>query len=481
MKIHINQTKDIDKLLAVIGELTIFEPMQHAQFEHFCNIPTITDRVRYCEEILDWYELKTPLTDFREPKCSELYTHHMHAARDSLNNKSYRSFFANVNTAACYATATDSMAEVYALRVEAYCELGAYARCLENFELAGSLGGYTRRTQRRFDVVATVAERKLEEEQMGPTMPAQPTHTIYRPQMAFGPHPFVPNLDVSVQLHYSPNYGRHLRVDRPMGVGKILAIDSNFCPTITIEGRRMRCANCYRENFYSLVPCPNCTSTMFCNNRDKCREEAMATHHGVECQIVDFLLSNYDYRFVARLLVTTFRSAEDVDDFMAFARTKPSWEFNAYNVWQLPRPLPRNFRAKCVYTFVTNDEQRLETDRFKFARQAAHLLLVLRLRTAFCDDFFDTDEKIVFLRDFIYRMLQASDTNGDMQKNGSTVRFTDEGQHQRIYAYTTHPLLALVNHGCKANVSFMGYGLDKKLMYTVRPLKAGDQLVVDYV
>lgn len=405
----------------------------------------------------------------------------MHDAREALNTRSYRSFFANVNTAACFAAPTDNMAELYALRVEAYCELGAYQRCLENFDLARLLGGYTRKTQRRFDVIASVADRKLDEELAGPTIPLRPTQIIHKPEFAFGPHPCVPGLDASVQMHFSPQYGRHLRADRAMGVGKILAIDTNFCPTITIEGRRMRCFNCHRENFYSLVPCPDCTCAMFCNNKDKCREEAMAKHHRIECKIIDFLFQSYEFRFVTRLLVTTFRSTEDVDDFMAFVRSKPGWDFNAYHIWYKPKPLPRNYRAKVCYTLVTNDEQRLDVDRFKFARQAAHLVLVLRFRTSFCDEFFNTDEKMVFLRDFVYRMLQATEVNGDMQKNGSSVRFTNEGQHQRIFAYTVHPLLANVNHGCKANVAYMGYELDKKIMFTVRPIKAGDQLVVDYV
>lgn len=450
---------------------------EHTQY--FNTLKTVSDRVQFSEEVIRYYRIDPDenVECFRLEKDNDTCNKHKESAKSNQSMKSYRAAVANVNTGVCFGRTSDVISEAYAVRAEIFYELRVNEATLESLSLAQAQGGYSKKTEQRISIMSAVAERRLEEEEAKGPLPLRPTQIPHVPKLHFGPHPKVPFLDGCLELVYSIEYGRHVISNKQMGAGKILAIDEAICPTMTVEGRRLRCSTCFQENMFSLIPCESCTSALFCDS--ECYEIAMSSFHKYECPIIDFLYNNPDYRNVVRMCINTFKTPADIEDYIAFTTNADIHLFNVFNIdWSNP---PHNYRAKLIYTLETNDTKRNLMDKFTVARQAAHLMLTLRTKTNIIKDLFPTEKLENFLREYFYHHLQVVSVNGRVQQNCSSIHFNGETQQQKTFAYAIHPFTSMINHSCKANVAIMGYGLNKLILYTVRPISKGQQLFLDYV
>lgn len=447
-------------------------------FAQFCALPSLAERVQLCEELIcaKGCDPFSPLEHYRIPKDDHVAMQNRNMAKCQSLLDYHRQALTYVNAAIAHASSSDVLSQCYATRAHIYYAFGGYKYCLRSIADARQHLYFERHTDSDLAAAELDCKRNLDERKRVPHLPSRPTHTRYTAKTKEVPHPSMPFLDNRVFLDYDRRRnGRHMRTEREIGAGQVIAIDTILNPALIKDVRHTRCATCHRENNFDLKPCERCCSAMFCPD---CYVNAVNTVHTNECGIIDFLLQNGEYRAIFRTLGNTFRSPADVVDFRIFAGC---YDFGLFNFWTMNwKNRIYNYPAKLAYTLDTHEHQRSSSEQFYLCRMTAYLMLVMTRRTNLVYELFNDADDRNFLRDFCHRLLMISAKHLRLQQNCSTIRFDRETQQQTPFAIGLHPILSMIAHDCKANVAVVGHHLDKVVVYTTRPIKADGQLFLDY-
>ncbi|XP_069689519.1 SET and MYND domain-containing protein 4-like isoform X2 [Periplaneta americana] len=89
-----------------------------------------------------------------------------------------------------------------------------------------------------------------------------------------------------VSIKENEDMGRYAVAGKDVNVGDTLIIEPAFTAVLLGEHAETHCFHCFRR-LEAAVPCHTCSNVAFCSVA--CQTEALATHHAVECTILETL------------------------------------------------------------------------------------------------------------------------------------------------------------------------------------------------
>lgn len=449
------------------------------EFKQFLTLTTAIERINYCVKLVEERNLQPAIKSNTRTKVKN--NEHAFLCRkrslQCIESKNFREAILTCNSSICHASTVDMLNEGYVLRSEIFKMLGMHELSLKTLDLVSQpVWGHL---MERIITNRAICNRVLREAKGKPKPKKSATHFPYHLKLSGKPHSAIPFVDERLSLKYHHKTGRTIVPNVSLGAGKILAIEKGIFQSLAITSRYSRCAYCFQENCFDLIPCNSCTETMFCNN-GTCQGHANHRFHGLECPIISFLQANPVYQIIIRIIIDTFRDQNDIDDYQKFLGCYDKGLLNAFTIGRM-KPM-HNHEAKLVYTMNSYEHQRDDANLFYFCRLTAFLDTLLREHLRPISLLFDDPANQRFLRTFLFKHLMVVATNKKRQKDWSTVRFhAEQLDEQNHIANGLYPFLSLVKHSCKPNVILVGNEVNRLVMYSTRVIQAGADLYIDYV
>lgn len=115
----------------------------------------------------------------------------------------------------------------------------------------------------------------------------------------------VSHVSESLSLEYNQRHGKHMRANRDIEPGEIVAIEEAYVSAPETNKLFLVCSHCLSQ-IWNGIPCKFCTITMYCS--DKCKNQAWQEYHDMECSIISepciigHILSRMTVRFFIKLI-----------------------------------------------------------------------------------------------------------------------------------------------------------------------------------
>lgn len=369
------------------------------------------------------------------------------------------------NKCICFATkGSEEMAIGYANRSAIYIELKRYKLCLENILLAKEQGIpdrlITKLNQREVD-----CKNSMESGNENPD--------IYQvgkeePILSRQAHPQVPFIVDCLEMKTNELQGRHIITNDDLKPGEIVAIEDAFVCGLYENFNYRRCTYCTKENLLNLIPCDNCTNTMFCS---ECLSEPEENFHQFECPISYFLAAFEKTRFIFRMVVRAVKSFDSMIDMLGFLDESPEHTVFSFDH---TKPLTSKQKFCQIYSLTTNEAKQTEMDGL-FRMIYSTILYLNICRT-------DLNNQLSLEHNVVGQMVLAEIiTHGFMivPQNGHVLTSFDETGTEDIGG-GIYPFGSLLNHSCSPNVFRVTSGT-KNVFVVLRNIKKGEQLVDCYV
>lgn len=382
-----------------------------------------------------------------------------------FSNKKWFGALECYNKSICFATKnSEQLAIGYANRSAIYLELKEYTLCLENI-------GYAKTAGLPDQLMNKLNKREVDCLSMMENGNGNPN--IYQlgkedPKLSRKAHPQIPFIVDCLEMKTNLNDGRHIITNEDLQPGQIIAIEDAFVHGIYEDFNYRRCTNCTKENLLSLIPCDNCTSSMFCS---ECTNEAAEEFHQFECPITDFLGVFQQTRIALRFVIRAVKSFSSTDDMIDFIKESP--EFTTFSFDQT-KTLSAKQKYLQVHSLVTNEEKQSEMDLLFRSIYSAILYKQLVDRTSFKNELsFNTSEAArAALADIIYHSFMI------IPQNGHILSSFDAKETENIGG-AIYPFASLINHSCSPNVFRISAGT-KNIIVVLRNIKNGEQLLDCY-
>lgn len=398
----------------------------------------------------------------------------------SLKNKDYFKALEYYNSSICHAPFDSEQLSIgYANRSAIYFEWKKYDTCLENIELAKK-AGYPQRLMEKLLKRETECMRLLNENNNAKNASddgeTEKEELLLEPKLSYPPHASVPFIGECLELRDSNQYGRYVVTNRDLKVGQVVAVEDGFCSLLLPCVRYQRCANCLGEFDLSLIPCPLCTSAMYCSI--DCQEEGDKNFHKYECEIIDFMFNmlNIIQLSAMRVVIRAITCYESVADLQYFV---DNCDYRATNAFSLKYKdgMPLSDLYKAVHTLETNQDKRTTADLFQRAVITA-ILYRLLLQNTMLKDLLVSEQHTDLLIELIYRHLQTASTNFHRLETLANVRNANN-LDDVSYGSGAYSFCSLINHSCAPNIVRLPIG-QRIAILVLRPIKAGEQLLDNY-
>lgn len=443
--------------------------------DEFNQIKNNAAKVRYAEKI--WLQSKIKGDEVNRIEKSEEKSIELRSRGNkyfSLKNKDYFKALELYNQSICHAPPESEQLGIgYANRSAIYFEWKKYELCLENIELAKQARYPDRlmdKLLKRKEECHRLMNANNNEGEMNND------ELLLEPKLSFPPHRDLPFIADCLELKESNQFGRYIVTNRDLKVGQVVAIEDGFCALILPCVRYQRCANCLGEFDLNLVPCPNCTSCMFCSY--ECLAEGQQNFHKYECPVIDFMFSmlNIIQLSAVRVAIRAITCFDSVADLLEFTENCQPDKINAFTL-KYSTEMPLSERYKAVHTLETNQDKRSTSDLFQRAVITAILYRVL-IRNTELKQLLPNEKEINLLIELIFRHMQTASTNFHRLETLANVRnannIDDVSYGSGAYAFSS-----LINHSCAPNIVRLPI-CQRIAIFVLRPIKAGEQLLDNY-
>ncbi len=383
----------------------------------FRDLQGNSEKIKYALTLLKEYQL-VPAVTLRESKDEAMSVKLRKRGNTYYSAKNWHNAVLLYNQSIAFAeTGSENVGIGYANRSALFFEWGMYARCLENIEWAKE-ANYPERLmakldKRKLDCEARIAEKSLHEDPIP-----------FVPKLSYPPHPKLPYIADCLELTENEKFGRHIVTTRPLKPGDIVVMEKPFEVALLPDYKYSHCTFCLKQNELSLIPCPSCTSAMYCSA--ECMAMAYDQFHKYECQIIDALYSLFTkiYLMAVRLLLTTIHQFKTMDGVEAVVREIGEKDTNPFTL----KSNDRNEMFKAVHMLATNETKRKNADMFQRSVLVAILYNLFIEHTDLKALLEKDSHKDLFLN-LLSRYSQASSTN--FHTLGALERINMEGEVAR--------------------------------------------------
>lgn len=245
-------------------------------------------------------------------------------------------------------------------------------------------------------------------------------------------------------------------------VGQTIAMERQFAGAVVytsndLNQRQAYCLTCYRTDT-NFIPCPNCTSAMFCSRTCQQNNDT----HQLECKSLFHYISSATVKLAIQMVLIAVKQFPNVDQLVAF--------------------------VSHIITDVSDDINKLANDTFPSYG------LMLKLKCWPCNSdvkrAYEAFEIMIKTMPMIQRNFDTSSSQrflvhllvhhfGIIRMNGFSDTF---GSTKSLHCKYIHDTISLVNHSCAPNAHYTYHHQNAVgQLITVRPIKCGDQIFINYL
>lgn len=368
-----------------------------------------------------------------------------------------------INKSLCLVGNPKLYGELYALRAEIYSQLNFHLKCLNNIKLARKCSY----DQKNFKDL----------EQLSISKSLESTNLTDDPwdffKLSHAPNPKLPYVIGCVEVKCDKKFGRYIAATKDLSVGDVIAIEKPFLKILKFDPDDAEypqinvhhyCANCLNDNLLDLIPCRYCILTMFCS--EKCMEQANATFHRYECEMLNQLSAYGGWRMALRSFFDALSICDgSIDELEKIARECDELKSTVYNydLSDENDPEINKNRLKCLLSLFCDIE--VEKKDFKLIFTSHPLLRKM----------WATHQS--FIKKIIDRFMQIEILNFHSIKGSSLCK---KKSYRAALGDGAFIFCSLVNHSCVPNV--MRVVVDGRMVMIVeRPIKQGEQLFDCYI
>ncbi|XP_037049900.1 SET and MYND domain-containing protein 4-like [Bradysia coprophila] len=367
------------------------------------------------------------------------------------------------NESLCYAEqgSDEHLATLYASRASVYFDLREFELCVENIKLAEEKGyteeGRLQLNKLKIDCLCLLQKYSNNQENGG--------ENDAKIQLNVEPHAEIPFAASCLELKTDPIGGRYITTNKDIESGSIIIVECPFEKVLSSDCIYQRCSNCLERNSLHLIPCRNCTKTMFCS--EKCSLEAFENFHRFECPIIDCLM-DVGGQITIRTFLKAVQSFKTISQLIEFIQSADSSNRTAFSFNHSEALSPQQHYHQ-IHSLSTNLEIRPESDLFTHVLVAALFYYQLNYQSPFkslvngeCED---------ILMELMFRIELITTIN--------VFSFNDLSQDDEIVGTGLYQLSSLINHSCSPNAC-PKYYKSNLILYTTQPVMCGEAISISY-
>ncbi|XP_055627947.1 SET and MYND domain-containing protein 4 [Toxorhynchites rutilus septentrionalis] len=371
-------------------------------------------------------------------------------------------------------TNSETLAIAYANRSAVCFELKEYSECLENIELARQ-NGYPSR------LMAKLAKREADcLSNLNDPSKQHPGQSKQREvKLSYKPNPNAPHISDCLELMENEQFGRYIVTNRNLSAGDVVIVEKPFSRLLVADLRYLNCDYCHKDSFLTLIPCRNCSVTMFCS--EKCSENADKSYHRIECPIINDM-----YKLFTKVILMALRTTTVA--IRTFDSNLEELRLHIESIDELSlNPFQLNWNAidpkeiySTIHILATNQKLRTPSDLIQRSIYAIIMSDQLCSKTELSKLCEDNQSNRDLIESLIFRHAQTAPVN---MHSLMYMNYCPEAYEQyqcEFLGCGSFPILSMINHSCAPNVVRLTVSDGAVVAFLNRPIAKGGQLFDNY-
>lgn len=369
-------------------------------------------------------------------------------AKKQFGNRNFESAIELCNSALRYGElGSKSTLNAYIIRSECFFILKMYDKCVKDIDLAiGDEIDEKNLTERRIKCLKLL-EKVAEPSSCRATLSFE----------ADNDYPCMANI---LKIGENERFGLHVVAKQDIAVGQVVVVEESFASTAE-SGDSTMCATCRRTRM-NFIACENCPNAMFCDI--DCKNKNLV--HIYECGIS----SSYKFPDGSQIIFQSVLLA-----LAMFPSFEELMQFVEGVIAEESRTLPKSIHdQQSKYRFFL----KLHTDAPKtldlacYEADKANLIYVRILELLSIKKNVLSENQKRFLKHLIVKHVRIVKSNAFHEK-------VDENSRSNTTLSVIFLVTSLLNHSCAPNLCCIDH-LNRKYLITIRPIKKGEQLFINY-
>lgn len=273
-------------------------------------------------------------------------------------------------------------------------------------------------------------------------------------KLSYQPNQSIPFISDCLELQ-NTKFGRGIFTRKSLQAGDIIAIErASSLSFLCAEGKYKKCCKCFKGFMLNLIPCTRTASFMFCSI--KCRDLTYKSVENLEWMVSENT-QNIHYERILSEIEEAFCGH---DKFLKFL-SKDLGDIKKFN------------KTVFDYDFVNNQHAKLSAIKSSLSllpstKGISHQVLEAARKVSKGNSSVES---------FIQHLATILEKNCYLARNDEDI-IGDDVQAFDVQRF--YPFYSLFNHSCFANV-FTLEADDALIFYVVNPIKANEQLFINYL
>lgn len=368
---------------------------------------------------------------------------------------------------------SETLAIAYANRSAVCFELKEYNECLININLAQK-NGYPSHLMHKLAKREADCMKNLNDNKQLPDICSQ-----REVKLSYKPNPKIPHISDCLEMREDELFGRYIVTNRNLSAGDMVIVEKPFSRLLIAELRHLNCDYCHKDNFLTLIPCKNCSVTMFCS--ENCNKKANESYHRIECPVIKDMYELYTKVILMALRTTTMAIStfdHNLEELRLHIESIDEASLNPFKLnWNTIDPKEI---YSTIHILATNQKIRSYNDliqRAIFTIVMSDLLFDKTELGKLCDDNQSYRELIESL---IFRHSQTAPVNMHSLMYMNFCPSKEEKFQCENLGCGSFPILSLINHSCAPNVVRLTVPNGDVVAFLNRPIAKGGQLFDNY-
>uniref|UniRef100_A0A182KDP6 MYND-type domain-containing protein n=1 Tax=Anopheles christyi TaxID=43041 RepID=A0A182KDP6_9DIPT len=298
-------------------------------------------------------------------------------------------------------------------------------------------------------------------------------------QLSYPGHEHMTHVANCLELVRHETLEKTVVTNRKLLAGDVVMIERPIFVVLAKDQQCLRCAYCFGEYPFTLIPCEGCTWAMYCS--EGCMMEAYHRFHRYECGLIRQLSEDPDSRTGVTALHTIAVAISSFNsDLEALIRNIETVDKLNQNIWTMNWKTATIKDVLATMHLLMSDAQRFQYPDPK--QQHAKAVLI------YCHLMLRTDLKqrytmnIPLLQKMLYLCYEYLNI---LQYNAKSKSILQYDLKEKVYVSKEfgvgcYPLISMLNHSCNGNVMRIDMHDGRCAMVVTRPIAEGEQLLECY-
>lgn len=405
--------------------------------------------IEYANDIQQWehqlMDFKSSECALRSKKCNKIADEMMQCGHTEFSNRNFDESLNYYSQALCFAergTFYEGLA--YGNRGLTFFRMGMYQKALQDFEFAS-------RKKCPEPFLADIQDLRVKCQKMDKN---QDKPKMRIPKMKLATDKKFPCMANVLEIKGNKEFGRCVVAKKDIDIGQTVFVAEAFASAVTADKKAI-CYTCQKTEM-NFIACTKCTDVMFCD--EDCAN--WNSIHKMECGTCFHQINDLGVKFIIQTILVAIETFPNVDRLIEFVEGVTSDE----GCDKIPKSSIDSASKYGIFLKLTPDYK--DEHIFHAYKVFTAILLIPKVKFLF-----DSESKQRFLMHLILHHTNVTPKNGFMD----VAQFSDQFTVKYIF-----DVLSIINHSCAPNLYFSTIGKTGYCL-TVRPIKKGDQVFINYL